>query len=119
MKHKKGTSANILMIGIFSLLAVGSWVIFDVSRALTKTTVPVILQKQIEPLPVDISAATIGKLRSRRQFDPLELNTVNSIRLKAPVASESAPLIEIIPVEPLPASNAASLEASSSGEGNF
>lgn len=100
MKHKKGTSANILTLGVVSLLAVGSWVIFDVYRALTNTTVPKVLQKQIEPLPVDISAELIGELRSRRAFDILELNAVKPITVG--VIEEATPEAEILINEPLP-----------------
>lgn len=68
---------NIMVIGLFSLLAVGSWVIFDVYRAIVKTTVPVVLQTQILPLDPEIDTEVIGLLREKKRFDSNYLNTLS------------------------------------------
>lgn len=74
--RKQSLSSNILMIGLFTLLAVGSWVVFDVYRAVVKTTVPEVVQVQIEPLDSEIDPSLITFLRASRKFDQNFLNTL-------------------------------------------
>jgi hypothetical protein len=77
VKPKRPLSMDILFIGVISLLAVGSWVIFDVYRAFTKTTVPKVLQKQIRPLESKIDTTLFTSIKSRRQFDDTQLDSVH------------------------------------------
>lgn len=70
MGTKKQTlSGNLLIFGIFSLLAVGSWVAFDVYRSIVKTTVPRVVQTQVRPLNPELSPEVLRSIRGRRQFD--------------------------------------------------
>lgn len=78
MAAKRSFSANVLLIGVLGLLAVGTWVVFDIYRALTSQTLTEVQQRQLQPLRVDISAELIARLQGRRQFDDLTLNTVQS-----------------------------------------
>lgn len=76
--HKESHSKSILILGIFSLLAVGSWMMFDVYRGMTKVTTPQVLQEEVQPLTGTIEAETIGRLMNRRQFDEATLSQVQS-----------------------------------------
>lgn len=73
---KKGLSYDLLVIGVISLLAVGSWVTFEVYRATVKTTLPRVLQRQIRPLKAKINPETMDNLKQRRQFEPGILESV-------------------------------------------
>jgi cytoskeletal protein RodZ len=75
-KPKKPISMDILFIGVISLLAVGSWAIFDIYRAATVTTVPQVLQRQIRPIQSEIDDELLSDIRSRRRFSETELLSV-------------------------------------------
>lgn len=96
MNKDKIFSSNSLVIGIFTLLAVGSWVAFDVYRGLTKSTVPDVLQEQIRPLDTDLDEEVINNLRNRRQFSDQFLLTVESKALEEQEQGEGAVELELI-----------------------
>lgn len=73
LPNKRPLTMDLLFVGIVSLLAVGSWVIFDVYRAVTVTTIPRVLQRQIRPLRSEIDDELIGNIRARRRFSESEL----------------------------------------------
>lgn len=75
---KKSKSQGLLIVGVFTLLAVGSWVGFDIYRGLTNTTLTEVQQKQIRPLRVSVDEEMVGKLRSRRRIEDFYLNSVES-----------------------------------------
>ncbi len=76
-KKNQRISRSALIVGIFSLLTVGSWVGFDVYRSLVKTTIPPDVQKQIQPLDSKIDPNLMSDLKSRRSFTDSELNSVH------------------------------------------
>ena len=96
MNKDKFFSSNSLIIGIFTLLAVGSWVAFDVYRGLTKSTVPDVLQEQIRPLETEFDEENINNLRNRRQFSDQFLLTVESRALEEQEEGEGAVELELI-----------------------
>jgi len=75
---KKSKSQGLLIVGVFTLLAVGSWVGFDIYRGLTNTTLTEVQQKQIRPLRVSVDEEMVQKLRSRRRIEDFYLNSVES-----------------------------------------
>lgn len=75
---KKSKSQGLLIVGVFTLLAVGSWVGFDIYRGLTNTTLTEAQQKQIRPLRVSVDEEMVQKLRSRRRIEDFYLNSVES-----------------------------------------
>lgn len=75
---KKSKSQGLLIVGVFTLLAVGSWVGFDIYRGLTNTTLTEVQQKQIRPLRVSVDEEMVGKLRSRRRIEDFYLNSAES-----------------------------------------
>lgn len=60
------------------MLAVGSWVIFDIYRGFTNTTLTEVQQQQILPLKVNIGDDLVAKMQARRQFDDFFLSAVQS-----------------------------------------
>ena len=78
MATKKTKSYNIMMIGLFSLMAVGSWIGFDIYRGLTNTTLTDVQQKQIAPLRVEADQELIDSLLKRKEFDDGYLSLVES-----------------------------------------
>lgn len=99
-KKKKNHSKSVLIIGLLTLLTVGSWVIFDVYRALVKTTVPHVVQQQIQPLDSKLDPDVMTDLQSRKSFTDQELNSVhpNPNLIVSPTASRSG----IVRVTPTP-----------------
>lgn len=65
-----------LILSILTLLTVLTWIGFDVYRALTKTAVPEVLQKQIDPLNPRINRETIERLKTRETISEEELKMV-------------------------------------------
>lgn len=118
MAAKRSTSANVLLIGILGMLAVGTWVIFDIYRALTATTLTEVQQRQLQPLRVDIGDELIARLQARRQFDQLTLNTVQSVAVPG---QETGPLVietteEEAEITPTPTPTAQEAEATESAQ---
>ena len=75
---KKSKSQGLLILGVFTLLAVGSWVGFDIYRSLTNTTLTEVQQRQIRPLRVNVDEEMVQKLRSRRKIEDFYLDSVES-----------------------------------------
>lgn len=73
MKAERTTSSYILMIGVLSLLVVGSFVAYQVYAAVIKSQITAEQRKAIEPLSGKIEKETISELRGRRQFGAAEL----------------------------------------------
>ena len=82
-----------MVVGIFTLLSVGSWVAFTVVRNATKTTVTKVQQNQILPLESLIDEAVIKRVRVRRAYEDAILDSVVSRPLPAE-ASGRQPVVE-------------------------
>lgn len=65
-----------LVLSILSLITVLTWIGFDVYRALTKTEIPQILQRQLTPLDPKIPAVTFQNLEQRVSFTQEELSQI-------------------------------------------
>lgn len=89
---KKTKSYNVLLVGVLGLLAVGTWVIFDIYRGLTSTTLTEVQQQILLPLKVDIDEEFLNRLRQRRQFNDGTLNAVVSREI--PLQDNGALLIQ-------------------------
>jgi len=73
MKAERTTSSYVLMIGVLSLLIVGSFVAYQVYAAMIKSQITVKQEKAIRSLDGKIGEEVIGELESRRQFGIAEL----------------------------------------------
>jgi|SaaInlStandDraft_4_1057021.scaffolds.fasta_scaffold16916_5 hypothetical protein len=74
MKPKKTISANILLVGLMTLLMVGSFVIFQIYSALTKSQISELQEKAIKPLDGKIKEEVVQNLGNRKWFNRLELD---------------------------------------------
>lgn len=65
-----------LILSILTLITALSWIGLDVYRALTKSEIPRVLQKQIAPLNPKLDWETIENLRQKETIGEAELKTV-------------------------------------------
>lgn len=82
LKKNGEWSRGVLIIGVFTLLAVGSWVGFEIYRSATKTTLPTVLQSQIQPLEPEVDQKLIDDLKSRQRYDETALSSVQSVAIE-------------------------------------
>jgi hypothetical protein len=73
-KIKLGKDA--LTLSILTLVTVLTWIGFDVYKALTKSEIPRVLQKQIAPLNPKVDWEIIEELRNKKTVSEEELKTV-------------------------------------------
>jgi len=92
MKPKKTISAHILMVGIMTLLTMGSFVAFQIYSALTKSQVTPLQEKAIKPLDGNIKEEVVDNLTKRRWFNRSELD--RPIVINSPEASETGKVEE-------------------------
>lgn len=76
MKFKFGK--NILVISLMTLLTVFSWIGFEVYRAYTKTTIPLIIKKLITPLTPAIDETVLIDIEEKYQPSTEEINVVSA-----------------------------------------
>ncbi len=88
MKPKKTISAHVLMLGLMTLLAVGSFVSFQIYSALTKSQISELQQKAIKPLDGNIKEEVVQNLTGRRWFNRLEID--RPLVINSPVATEAS-----------------------------
>lgn len=96
MSKKVVFSSKLLVIGVFSLLAVGSWVGFEIYKNLTQTTVPKVLQEQIKPLETEIDDGVVIDLQNRRVFNEQLLNSVKSRALETKKQDNEVAELELL-----------------------
>lgn len=73
MKAERTTSSYILMIGVLSLLVIGSFVAYQVYAAMIKSQITAKQEKAIRSLDGKIEEEVVNELESRRQFGITEL----------------------------------------------
>lgn len=71
--QKKQLSRDILILSILTVITVFTWIGFEVYRALTKTEIPTVLKRQIEPLNPVIKRDVFEDLKSKSFFSVEEL----------------------------------------------
>jgi len=76
---------NALILSIMTLITVLTWIIFEVYRTATKTTIPKVTQEQMAPLNSQIKKEIIEKLKENIWLSPEEAQSFSS-----PITSESA-----------------------------
>ncbi len=90
---KKLLSRDLLVLSILSVITVFTWIGFEVYRALTKTEIPIVLQRQIQPLNPVIQKEVLDSLRARRSFSVEEL-VLPPPPVEVPLEEESPPATE-------------------------
>lgn len=111
-------SRTTLTIAVLSMLAAGSWIGFDLYRALVKSTLPSVLQAQLLPLQTSIDEETVSNLRSRSTYSDATLDQVQSVAVEAPTPPPSKAGADQIPlgvVELIAPSTPASSSATATG----
>jgi hypothetical protein len=76
---------NALILSIMTLITVLTWIIFEVYRTATKTTIPKVTQEQMAPLNSQIKKEIIEKLKENIWLSPEEAQSFSSS-----ITSESA-----------------------------
>lgn len=100
--QKKQLSRDILILSILTVITVFTWVGLEVYWALTKTEIPAVLKRQIEPFNPTIKRDIFQDLKSRKSFSTEEL-VVPPATIKVtteeevPTATESAEIEEASP----------------------
>jgi hypothetical protein len=74
-----------LILSIMTLITVLTWIIFEVYRTATKTTIPKVTQEQMAPLNSQIKKEIIEKLKENIWLSPEEAQSFSSS-----ITSESA-----------------------------
>lgn len=75
MKKKK-INRDILILSILTFLTVLTWIGYDVYQALTKYTLPQVLEEQMKPLEATIDRAKIEKLKERLSIPEREMEKI-------------------------------------------
>jgi hypothetical protein len=67
-----------LILSIMTLITVLTWIIFEVYRTATKTTIPKVTQEQMAPLNSQIKKEIIEKLKENIWLSPEEAQSFSS-----------------------------------------
>ena len=89
----KKNKQDLLTFSILTLITVLTWIGFDVYQALTRYTIPEILDKQIQPLNPKLNQETINQLKERLQISEEELTQLPTPQIE-PESTESAEIPE-------------------------
>lgn len=73
---KKKIDRDILFLSILTLITVLTWIAFDVYKALTKYTIPHVLEEQMQSFNPKIDRAKIEKLKERLTIPEEELEKI-------------------------------------------
>jgi len=85
-KFKMGKDA--LILSIMTLIAVLTWIGFDVYRAATESTIPKVTREQMKSLNPEIKRSVIDSLKGNLSFSQEELE----ITIQAPTPEPTAPV---------------------------
>ena len=94
MKKKNTSKKNILKLVILTTITVFSWIAFDIHRTLRKSTIPQVLQEQLEPLNPNFDKKTLESLQKRRVITLEELDSVPEMTQFEPAEKVSSPSAE-------------------------
>ncbi len=90
MKPKRTRSSYVLLVGLMSLLVVGSWLTYQVYASLTKTQITGKQQKAINPLDGTIVTTDLDNLKGRRKFTSADFSAIVLNISVTPAATGSA-----------------------------
>lgn len=96
MKKRK-VNRDILVLSTLTLITVLTWIAFDVYQALTKTTIPEVIQEQMRPLEPKIDKTKIERLKGRLSISEEEIEKTimskvekSTTTLETPESTQSA-----------------------------
>jgi len=90
MKKRK-TKKNILKLVILTTITVFSWIAFDIYHTFRKSTIPQVLQKQLEPLDPNFDKKTLESLQKRRIITLEELDSAPEMTQFEPTEEIASP----------------------------
>ena len=76
MRPKRARSSYILLVGIMSLLLVGSWLAYQIYVSLTKTQITSRQQIAITPLDGSFAEDDLANLAARRKFTAADFSAI-------------------------------------------
>lgn len=88
---RKKINRDILVLSILTLITVLTWIAFDVYKALTKTTIPKVLEEQMRPLEPRIDRAKIEKLKERLSIPEEELEKIAILKVEEATPTAEMP----------------------------
>ncbi len=87
----KKANRDLVVLSVLTLITVLTWIAFDVYMALTKTTLPEVLEEQMKSLEPKINKTKIEKLKERMSISEEELERV----IISGLTHEATPAAEI------------------------
>lgn len=88
---KKKIDRDILILSILTLTTVLTWIAFDVYKALTKYTIPQVLEEQMQSFNPKIDRAKIEKLKERLTIPEEELEKIPLFQLEVATPPAEVP----------------------------
>ena len=88
--RKSKINRDIFVLSILTLITVLTWIAFDVYQALTRTTIPEVIQEQMKPLEPKIDKTKIERLQERLSISEEELEKIIIHKIE-----ETTPVLEI------------------------
>ncbi len=76
MKPRRARSSYVLLVGIMSLLLVGSWLAYQIYVSLTKTQITSRQQIAITPLDGSFAKDDLANLAARRKFTAADFSAI-------------------------------------------
>lgn len=90
MKPKRTRSSYVLLVGITSLLVVGSWLAYQIYGSLTKSQITSRQQVAITPLDESFAKTDLDNLAIRRKFTATDFSAIVLDVSVTPVATDSS-----------------------------
>lgn len=90
MLARKKINRDALILSILTLITVLTWIAYDVYQALTKYTLPEVLEEQMRPLEPRIDRATLEKIKKREGIPEEELEKIATPAVEISESTESA-----------------------------
>lgn len=95
MKEKR--NKDVLVLAVLTLIAVLTWITYDVYQILTRTTIPEVLEEQMKSLQPRIDRARIEEIKKRLIISEEELENISvplieeeEVVIETPESTESA-----------------------------
>jgi len=89
MKPKRTRSSYVLLVGMMSLMVVGSWLAYQIYSSFTKSQITPKQETAIIPLDGSILPADLDNLSKRRKFTPSDFSAIVLSISPTPTATTS------------------------------
>ena len=79
MKIKKNSKKNVLRLVIFTTITIFSWIVFDIYRNISESSISQVLKEQLEPLNPNFNKEVLESLKKRKHITSKELDSIPEI----------------------------------------